>query len=224
MGLYDWPPESSRQPGNSEKARRNISLEFRCDLDLHGRRRIRLGGCFGPREIKVAPVGDAACEPDVKRLEARIGGLPATAILAVLDPCVVHLQLPFWRYDIIGAKTFVKQLSEDTKFPIVTGSINQGRSREDAFQTQVVGEQPEQATAWGDYWIRIERATDAEHAKDFIFLERESEKGFPGYIEIVAMDVILEIDTRINPNTCAGVIVHDMINRQQCVHERDVIG
>src|SRR5207248_1966928 len=111
MGLYDWPPESSRQPGNSEKARRNISL--------------------------------------------------------------------------------------DTKFPIVTGIINQGRFREDAFQTQVVGEQPDQATAWGDYWIRIERATDAEHAKDFIFLERESEKGFPGYIEIVAMDVILEIDTRI---------------------------
>src|SRR5947209_742640 len=136
MGLYDWPPESSRQPGNSEKARRNISLEFRCDLELHERRRIR----------------------------------------------------------------------------------------EDAFQTQVVGEQPDQATAWGDYWIRIERATDAEHAKDFIFLERESEKGFPGYIEIVAMDVILEIDTRINLNTRAGVIVHDIFKRQQCVHRLEMIG
>jgi len=38
------------------------------------------------------------------------------------------------------------------------------------------------------------------------------------------MDVILEIDTRINLNTRAGVIVHDIFKRQQCVHRLEMIG
>src|SRR6266487_2356448 len=224
MGIYDWPFESSRQPGNSEKTRRNISLELRRDLEFDERRRVCLGGCFSPEEIKVAPDRDAASERDVKRLESRIGHLHPSTILAVLNPCVVYLQLPLGRYDIVGAETFVKQISEDAKFPIIIGVINQGRFWKNAFETEMVCEEPDDTAAGGDYRIRIERATDAEHAKDFIFLERETEKGFPGYIEIVAVDVILEKETWIDLNACAGMIVHHIFQSQQGVHSLEVIG
>src|SRR6266487_5315339 len=110
MGLYDWQAESPRQSGSSENARRNISLEFRRDLELDERGRVRLGACFGPKEIKVPPDSDAAAERDLKRLQARIARLYPSTILAVLNPRVVHLQLPLGGYDIIGAETFVNQI------------------------------------------------------------------------------------------------------------------
>src|SRR5262249_55291169 len=152
--------------------------------------------------------GTAASDPDLKRLEPRVLRLDPSTILAVLNPCVVHLQLPLGGYDIVGSETFVKQISEDAKFPIVTGIIDQSRLWKNAFQTELIGEEPDQATAGGHYRILIERAADADHAEDFIFLERESEKSFPGYIEVVAVEVILEIDTWINLNTHGSVIVH----------------
>src|SRR5438874_13059101 len=143
MGLHDWASESSRQSGNSEKARRNISLELRFHLKLDERRRPRFRARFGPKEIKVAPDRDAASKRDVKRLEARIGRLHASTILAVLNPCVVYLQLPFWRYDILGAITFVKQISKYAKFTIIIGIINQSRFWVEVFQTQVFCEKPD---------------------------------------------------------------------------------
>src|SRR5437764_11540115 len=170
MGIYDWPFESSRQPGNREKTRRNISLELRRDLEFHERRRVCLGGCFSPEEIKVAPDRDAASERDVKRLESRIGHLHPSTILAVLNPCVVYLQLPLGRYDIVGAETFVNQISEDAKFPIITGIINQGRFWKDAFQTQVVGEKPDDTTAGSDYRRLVKRKAHSDHGKNFVFL------------------------------------------------------
>src|SRR5207249_7325599 len=118
MGLYDWQAESPRQSGGGEKARRNISLEFRRDLKLDERGRVCLGACFSPEEIKVAPDRDAAAKRDLKRLEARVARLYPSLILAVLNDCVMHLQLSLGGYDIIGAVTLVKQISEDTKFPI----------------------------------------------------------------------------------------------------------
>src|SRR5205823_6407236 len=156
MGLYDWQAESPRQSGGGEKTRRNISLEFRLDLELDERGRVRFGACFGAEEIKVALDGDAASERNIKRLEARIGRLYPSTILAVLNPRVVHLQLPLGSYDVIGAETLVNQISEDAKFPIITGIINQSRLWKNAFQTQVVGEKPDDTTAGGDYRIRIE--------------------------------------------------------------------
>src|SRR5437667_10294851 len=99
MGIYDWPFESSRQPGNSEKARRNISLELRRDLEFDERRRVCLGGCFSPEEIKVAPDRHAPSERDVKRVEARIGHLHASTILPVLNRGVLSLQPRPGRYD-----------------------------------------------------------------------------------------------------------------------------
>src|SRR5437899_8804905 len=170
MGLYDWPPESSRQPGGSEKARRNISLELRFDLQLDERSRVCLGGCFGPEEIKVASDRDAASERNIKRLETRIGCLHASTILAVLNPCVLHLQLPLGRYDIVGAETFVNQISEDAKFPIITGIINQSRFWEDAFQTQVVGEKPDDTTTGSNYRSLVKREAHSDHGKNFVFL------------------------------------------------------
>ena len=88
----------------------------------------------------------------------------------------------------------------------------------------MVVEEPDDTAAGGDYRIRIERATDADHAKDFVFLERETEKGFPGYIEIVPVDVILEIDSRINLDTRTGMVVHYVFQSQQGVHGLEVIG
>src|SRR6266516_1983511 len=170
MGLYDWPPESSRQSGSSEKARRNISLEFRFDLELHERGRLRLGACFGPKEIKVALDRDAASERNIKRLEARIGRLYPSTILAVLNPRVVHLQLPLGSYHVIGAVTFVKQISEDAKFPIITGIINHCRLWKDAFQTQVVGEKPDDTAAGSNYRILVKREAHSDHGKNFVFL------------------------------------------------------
>src|SRR6266513_4911068 len=162
MGLYDWQAESPRQSGGGEKARRNISLEFRFDLELHERGRLCLGACFGPKEIKVALDRDAAAERNIKRLEARIGRLHASTILAVLNPRVVHLQLPLGRYDIVGAETFVIQISEDSKFPIITGIINQRRFWENAFLTQVIGKEPNDTTAGTNYRSLVKRETHAD--------------------------------------------------------------
>src|SRR6266478_4273347 len=170
MGIYDWPFESSRQPGGGEKTRRNISLELRRDLEFDERRRVCLGGCFSPEEIKVAPDRDAASKRDLKRLQARIGRLYPSLILAVLNPCVVYLQLPLGRYDIVGAETFVKQISEDAKFPIIIGIINQGRFWEDTFQTEMVCEEPDDAAAGRDYRILVEREAYSNHGKNFVFL------------------------------------------------------
>src|SRR5438034_3339486 len=153
MGVYDWPFESSRQSGGGEKTRRNISLEVRLDLELDERGRVRFGACFGAEEIKVALDGDSASKRNIKRLEARIGRLYPSTILAVLNPRVVHLQLPLGSYDVIGAETLVNQISEDAKFPIITGIINQRRFWKNAFQTQVVIEEPDDTTAGGDYRI-----------------------------------------------------------------------
>src|SRR5437588_11440147 len=182
MGLFHRPIESSRPAIDGAKARRNLPLEFRFHLEFDERRRPCFGACFGPKEIKVAPDRAAAAERDLKRLEARIGHLYSGTILAVLNPCVMHLQLPLGGYDIIGAETFVKEIAKDTEFPIVARIINQGRFWEDAFQTELVGEKPDQSAAGGDYRILIDRATHADDAEDFIFLERETDEHFPGNV------------------------------------------
>src|SRR5439155_6420302 len=214
MGFHDWPPESSRQSGGSEKTRRDLPLEFRLDLDLDVGGRLRFGARFSPEEIKVALDRVAAAERDLKRFEARITHLCASTNLAVLNPCVMDLQLPLGSYDIIGAVTFVKEITEDTEFPIITGIINQGRFWDHAFQTELVSEQPDQATAGGDYRILIERAADAEHAEDFIFLERESEKGFPRNVDCIAPGIAFEIGPGIDLDTGASMIVHHVFKRQ----------
>src|SRR5207244_8544577 len=103
-------------------------------------------------------------------LEARIGRLYPSTILAVLNPRVVHLQLPLGSYDVIGAETLVNQISEDAKFPIITGIINQSRLRKDAFQTELVIEEPDDTTAGGDYRILVKRKAYSNHRKNFVFL------------------------------------------------------
>src|SRR5438105_10451377 len=170
MGLFHRPIESSRPAIDGAKARRNLPLEFRFYLEFDERRRPWFGACFGPKEIKVAPDRAAAAERDLKRLEARIGQLYSGTILAVLNPCVVHLQLPLGGYDIVGAETFVKQISENAKFPIIVGIINQRRFREDAFQTQVVGEKPDDTTTGSNYRSLVKRETHSDHGKNFVFL------------------------------------------------------
>src|SRR5438128_12504598 len=108
MGLYDRPPESSRPAISRAKARRNLPLKFRFDLDLDKGGRPRFGTRFSPKEIEVAFDRAADAERALNRLEARVTHLCADTVLAVLNPCVVYLQLPFWRYDILSAIIFVK--------------------------------------------------------------------------------------------------------------------
>src|SRR5438477_1492733 len=223
MGVSYRAIENSRQPVLGQKTRRDFSLKFRFDLKFDERGRPCFGACFGPKEIKVAPDRAAAAERDLKRLEARIAHLYPSTILAVLNPCVMHLQLPFGGYDIIGAETFVKQISEDAKFPIIVGIINQSRLWKNAFQTELVGEKPDQSAAGGDYRTLIDRATHADDAEDFVFLERESHEDFPRNVDCIAPDIVLEIGSGIDLDTRAGMVVHDIFQSQQRVHSLEVI-
>src|SRR6266404_3479885 len=183
MGLFHRAIESSRQPERGQKTRRDFSLKSRLDLNLDVGSRPRFGARFGAEEIKVALDGIAAAELDVKGLKAGILCQNSYAVLAVLNPRVMHLQLPLGGYDIISAETFVKEITKDTEFPIVSQIINQGRFWEDAFQTELVSEQPDQAAAGGHDWVLIEATTETDDAEDFIFLERETDEHFPGNVD-----------------------------------------
>src|SRR5205823_1567709 len=100
-------------------------LESRFDLELDERCRPVFDTRFGSKEIKV-PLYRAACaERDLKRFKAGVIHLHPSTIFAVLNDCIVHLQLLVGSYDIIGAVTFEKQISKEAKFPIITGIINQ---------------------------------------------------------------------------------------------------
>src|SRR5207249_5178425 len=142
---------------------------------------------FGPKEIQVASDRDASSELDLKRLEPGVLHLYPSTILAVLNPRVVYLQLSLWSYDVIGAETFVKQISEDAKFPIIPGIINQSRFWKDAFQTQVVGEKPDDTTAGSNYRRLVKREAHSDHGKNFVFLYRKRDERLGRYIEIVAV-------------------------------------
>ena len=162
--------EVSRPAIGREKAGRDISLESRLDLELDERCRPRFGARFSPKEIK-APLDRAACAGvDFKRLEAGVACLYPNTILAVLNPRVVYLQLSLGSYDVIGAETFVKQISEDAKFPIIPGIINQRRLWKDAFQTQMIVEQPDDTATGSNDRILVERETHSDHGKNFVFL------------------------------------------------------
>src|SRR4029077_13296930 len=100
MGVFYRPLEDSRQPECSEKTRRNFPLEFRLDINLGVGGRPRFGARFGAEEIKVAPDGIATAERDFKGLKAGVPCLNTYAVLAVLNPCVMHLQFPLGSYDI----------------------------------------------------------------------------------------------------------------------------
>src|SRR6266403_3355034 len=119
MGLFHRAIENSRQPERGQKTRRDFPLKSRLDLNLDVGSRPRFGARFGAEEIKVALDGIAAAELDVKGLKAGILCQNSYAVLAVLNPCVMHLQLPLGGYDIISAETFVKEITKDTEFPIV---------------------------------------------------------------------------------------------------------
>src|SRR6266403_2641685 len=223
MGLFHRAIENSRQPERGQKTRRDFSLKSRLDLNLDVGSRPRFGARFGAEEIKVALDGIAAAELDVKGLKAGILCQNSYAVLAVLNPRVMHLQLPLGGYDIISAETFVKEITKDTEFPIVARIINQGRFWEDAFQTELVGEEPDQSAAGGDYRILIDRATHADDAEDFVFLERETYECFPRNVDCIAPDIVLEIGSGIDLDTRAGMIVHDIFHSQQRVHSLEVI-
>src|SRR5439155_5185623 len=170
MGLFYRPLENSRQPERGQKTRRDFPLKSRVDLNLDVGGRPRFGARFGAEEIKVALDGNAAAELDYKGLKAGILCLNSRAVLAVLNPCVMYLQFPLGSYDIIGAETFVIEIAKDTEFPIVSRIINQGRFWEDAFQTELVSEEPDDTTTRRNYRILVKREAHSDHRKNFVFL------------------------------------------------------
>src|SRR6266446_3552813 len=155
MGIHDWALESARQSIDRAKARRNFPLEFRFGRESHIRRRIRLRARFGTEEIETAFDRAADVERDVERFEVRIGGLDSDAFLTVLHDRIVDLELRLRRDHVVGAVTFEKEISSDTKFPVVIRIVNQRRLWEDAFQPQMIGEQPDQTAARRQDWIGI---------------------------------------------------------------------
>src|SRR6266567_3959429 len=223
VGLYDWPAESPRQPSGGEKTRRDLPLKFRLDLELDEGCRPRSGARFSPEEIKVPLDRTAAAERDLKRLEAGVAHLYSGTILAVLNPCVMHLQLPLGSYDIIGTVTFVKKITKYADFPVVSRVINQGRFWEDAFETEPVREKPDDTTAGGDYRILIDREAHADHGKDFVFHERKRDEGLGRYVER-AGDIVLEIGPRIDLDTRAGMIMHYIFKSQLSMHSLEMVG
>src|ERR1700757_4175410 len=141
LGVPHRTVKDSRGPGSGEKARRNFPLEFRLDINLDVGGRPRFRGRFGAEKLKLAPDGTPSAQRDLEGLKAGVPYLSACTVLVVLNNRVVDLQFPFGSYDIISAEAFVKEITEDTEFPIVIRIINQRRFWKDAFQTELVSEQ-----------------------------------------------------------------------------------
>src|ERR1700747_274034 len=102
----------------------DFALEFRFDLELDVRSGAHFCACLGPEEIEVPFDRGASAERDLKRLEARIASLDANAFFAVFNDRVVNLQLLLGSDDVIGTKTFEKQIAENAEFPVVAGIID----------------------------------------------------------------------------------------------------
>src|SRR5438128_2361723 len=148
MGLPDWALESARSPISREKARPNFPLKFRLNLKLGVGRRIQFRAHTGPEEIEVALKGVAAADRNLKRLETRVTYLYPSSLFAVLNDRVVQLQFFQRRDDVIRAVTFVKDVAQQTEFPIFTRIVNQGRFREHALETALIRKKPNEAAAW----------------------------------------------------------------------------
>src|SRR5690349_12261172 len=102
MGLYDWPVKGSRRSGSSQKARRNVSLEFcfRCNPDVW--RRIGPLGLINTEEIEISFECDACACDDFKRVQTGITHLQTATILAVLNDCVIDLEFPLCCVHLVG--------------------------------------------------------------------------------------------------------------------------
>src|SRR5207244_9817147 len=132
-------------------------------------------------------------------------------------------QLPPRSYYIVREVTFVKKITKYADYAVVSRFINQGMFWEDAFETEPVREKTDDTTAGGDYRILIDREAHADHGKDFVFHERKRDEGLGRYVER-AGDIVLEIGPRIDLDTHASMIVHDVFKGQQSVHSLEMIG
>jgi len=118
----------------------------------------------------------------------------------------MHLKFPSRRDHIIRAVAFEKEISAEPKFPVVIRIVNERRLRENAFKPEVISEKPNQSSAGRHDRIGVYRTTRANHAEDFVFLERKTDEHFPGHVDRIAGDVVLEIRSGIDLDTCSGMI------------------
>src|SRR5262249_756477 len=82
------------------KVRGHLPLKFRLDLELYKGSRPRFRARFSPKEIEVPPDRAAGTKADFERLETGILALYTNAVFAVLNPGILHLQLPLGGYDV----------------------------------------------------------------------------------------------------------------------------
>src|SRR5439155_10750003 len=144
--------------------------------------------------------------------------------LAILDDRVVNLKLARWRDHVIGAVTFEKEIAGETKFPVVIRIVDKRGFGEDSFESEMIGEKPDQAAARRHDRIRINCAAGANHGKDLVFFKWERDPNLPRDIERVAIGVILKIDARIEFNSSAGMIMDDVFVGEERMNRLQMVG
>src|SRR4030095_844030 len=111
MGLSCWPAKGPRRSGSSQKARRNLPLEFCFRGYSQIRRRISPLGLISAEKIEIALDGGACAHDDFERLKAGVTDLQTSAILAILNQRVVQLQFS------LCCQYIIRTSANKVKFP-----------------------------------------------------------------------------------------------------------
>src|SRR5205814_10283237 len=96
------------------------SLEFRVDAQLDIRRRISFLADVSAEEIEITQKSTTADRGNLEVLDPGIARLQTDPIFVVLHDGVVQLQFVQRRKDVVGPVTFVIQITDDSKLPIVS--------------------------------------------------------------------------------------------------------
>src|SRR4030095_231616 len=224
MGLSYWPTKGSRRSGSSQKARRNVSLKFRFRCDSEIRRRISPLRLIDPEEIEIALNCSASACNDLKRFKTRIPDLQTGAILTVLNDGVVQLQFPLCCMHLICASSEKVEFPKCPYVPVVIWLIHQRRLWKYSLQAQLVVNQPGNTTTRGDNWILELAPAETDRGEDFVLLQRKAHIRFPGKVESVPADVILEVNSRIEFDSCARMIFHHVLQGQVPIESLQTVG
>src|SRR6266496_3516549 len=201
-----------------------LPLEFRVDAELNVGRGVSLLTHTGTEEIEIAQHRAAGGRSNLQMLDPGITHLHSNPVFVVLHHGIVEPQFVQRRKHIVGAVAFVSQIGGDAKLPIVIEVVDQRRLRENTFKPQVVAEKPDQSAAGGDDRVLIERATQANHTENFVFLERERDKNFPRNVKGITGDAVLKVNARIELDTGAGMVLYHIFNCEMSVDRLEVVG
>src|SRR5580765_2484774 len=110
MGLSYRAAKGSRRPDGRQKARRNVSLEFRFGCNFDVRRRIGLLRLINTEEIEISFECNACACDELKRVQTGIAHLQTATIFTVLNDSVVDLEFP------LGCMHLISPSSKKVKF------------------------------------------------------------------------------------------------------------